>query len=256
MTRTGPRIRRATRTDPLKTSSPDVYWNPGVNPEVLDLIPKGVFSSSIDTYRQLISEGKPIRAYVVDNNRWRDIGTPEAYRAEAFQHLAKKAFSRAFGSRFEKKIQSTRLAGDGSDRGWYRLTAGGRTMIMADHGIRSDGKTLEVDAFIDIGRHLKNQHISVPELAVWDRFSGLAIMEDLGDINLQKMVQNAPDSNHIAAYYEIVIDNWVKLSTRGYEGFNSGWTWQTAAYDRELILAKECRYFVEAFFNGYLKYGR
>jgi aminoglycoside/choline kinase family phosphotransferase len=35
-------------------------------------------------------------------------------------------------------------------------------------------------------------------------------------------------------------------------GFDASWTCQSAAYDHELVLEKECRYFVTAFLNGYL----
>lgn len=226
-----------------------------LDPGVLALIPKGVFSSSIDTYRQMVSNGQSIRAYVANNHRWRDIGTPDAYRDEAVQYLAKKAFTRAYGTSPKEKIRSNRLAGDGSDRVWYRLTAGGRTMIMVDHGICSETGILEVDAFVDIGRHLMRQQVAVPALVAWDRFSGLVIMADLGDVNLQGVVQNTSDLRRAAAHYEKVIDEWIQIAIRGFEGFDSAWTYQTAVYDHELILTKECRYFVDAFVNGYLNLG-
>jgi aminoglycoside/choline kinase family phosphotransferase len=38
----------------------------------------------------------------------------------------------------------------------------------------------------------------------------------------------------------------------GAGGFNPTWTFQTAYYDQNLILERECRYFVDAFLNGYL----
>jgi aminoglycoside/choline kinase family phosphotransferase len=49
-----------------------------------------------------------------------------------------------------------------------------------------------------------------------------------------------------------VIDILVRFSTTGMEGFDPVWTCQSVAYDRTLILERECTYFVEAFLKGYL----
>jgi len=223
-----------------------------LDPDVLDHIPAGVFSSSIDTYRRLIDSGRTIRAYMAGNCQWQDIGTPESYRNEVFRKIAPQAFARAFGTSKENKIKQKRMVGDGSDRRWYRLTTGGESLIMADHGIRTGDGPLEVDAFIDIGRHLHHQKVALPELVAWDCFAGLVLMEDLGDVNLQLLVRKAADSDRIEALYQTVIKEWVRLSTKGYDGFDPSWAFQTRCYDRELILERECRYFVDAFLNGYL----
>jgi len=50
-----------------------------MEPELLTHIPKGVFSNIIDCYRKLIASGKPIRAYISEQHRWRDIGTIGSY---------------------------------------------------------------------------------------------------------------------------------------------------------------------------------
>jgi aminoglycoside/choline kinase family phosphotransferase len=42
------------------------------------------------------------------------------------------------------------------------------------------------------------------------------------------------------------------MSLEGIKGFNPAWAYQGRAYDRDLILEKECRYFVNAFLQGYL----
>ena len=42
------------------------------------------------------------------------------------------------------------------------------------------------------------------------------------------------------------------MSIAGIQEFEPDWTWQSEAYDRNLILEKECCYFVDAFLNLYL----
>ena len=50
-----------------------------INPEILNYIPQGIFSNIIDCYRMLIQKGKPVKAYVSEGHKWRDIGTVESY---------------------------------------------------------------------------------------------------------------------------------------------------------------------------------
>jgi aminoglycoside/choline kinase family phosphotransferase len=44
------------------------------------------------------------------------------------------------------------------------------------------------------------------------------------------------------------------LSRNGAVQFDRNWTYQTPDYNQELILEKECRYFLEAFLNSYLNF--
>jgi aminoglycoside/choline kinase family phosphotransferase len=52
--------------------------------------------------------------------------------------------------------------------------------------------------------------------------------------------------------YRPVLDTLIRFSAAGMDGFDTGWTCQSAAYDRALILERECAYFVDAFLKGYL----
>jgi aminoglycoside/choline kinase family phosphotransferase len=60
------------------------------------------------------------------------------------------------------------------------------------------------------------------------------------------------DINVINRLYEKVITSLCRMWLEGAGGFNPSWTFQTACYDKNLILERECRYFVDAFLNGYL----
>ncbi len=50
-----------------------------IEPEVLNYIPHGEFSNIIDSYRELIRSGRPIRAHISRGHYWRDIGTVRSY---------------------------------------------------------------------------------------------------------------------------------------------------------------------------------
>ena len=223
-----------------------------LDPQVLERIPDNIFSNSIDLYRELISENKKLCAFISKEYYWKDIGTPENYSKAVFEHMAPEAFKYAFPTGAHKKICPTQLKGDGSDRNWYRLTSGNRSLVMADHGIRKNQSTSEVDSFVAIGRHLHDKDIPVPEIYLYDTFSGLVFMEDLGDVNLQTLVLNTGNPDQIISYYKSAIGLLGNLCLSGAKDFDPVWTYQTSYYDQDLILEKECRYFVDAYLRNYL----
>lgn len=224
-----------------------------LNPTILDLIPEGRFVHSIDVYRDLIAAGTPPSAYIATKARWEDLGTPDRFRKEAFRETAPEAFQKANGNKATAPIQKLQLAGDGSDRKWYRLKSEDRTLVMVDHGIRQSPSPSEVDAFIAIGNHLKTQGVRVPEIFGYDDFSGFVFLEDLGDIHLQDVIKTANSLDITLDCYQSVIDQLIHMSISGIKGFDPAWTYQSTHYDRSLILERECRYFVDAFLNGWLQ---
>ncbi|BBO66549.1 hypothetical protein DSCA_04790 [Desulfosarcina alkanivorans] len=228
-----------------------------LNPAVVEQIPDGTFCDIISVYRQMLDEGVPIRAHVVCGHYWQDMGNPERYREAVVDAMAPGAFQSAFPDDPDPSadVKCRRLTGDGSDRVWFRLTRGRRRMILADHGITPTLPGSEVNAFVRIGRHLRDCGLPVPRIHVHDGFSGLVFLEDLGDVHLQQVVRQASDTGCIETVYRKVIDILLDLTEKGARGFDPAWTCQSESYDSELILDKECRYFVEAFLNGYLGMG-
>lgn len=223
-----------------------------IDPEVLEFIPDMGFSSIVDAYRNLVLSGKKIKAYIAKNVWWKDIGTPERYREAVFEKMGPEAFRLAFPDYSGRKIECSEIEGDGSDRDWYRLKAGSRSLVVADHGIRSVAGTSEIDSFVSIGRHLYDNGVAVPRIYLHDTFSGLVFLEDLGDVNLQAAIKNTGSFDEIISSYKSVIDLLIRMSISGSRGFDLSWTYQTPYYDRDLILENECRYFVDAFLNGYV----
>jgi len=223
-----------------------------LNPEVLDYIPQDVPSASIEAYRRLMADGKPVQAFVVPPGRWSDLGTPQAYRAAVLEKAVPAAFIACSGLRPEKGVQWEKLKGDGSERQWYRLRTENQSLIMVDHGIRTQPGIQQVDAFVQIGRHLARHGIAVPKIYHQEPFCGLVFLQDLGNVHLQQRVQTAGGRNEVRSLYRRVIDQLVLMSRNAVSGFDRRWAYQGSRYDRTLILEKECRYFVEAFLVGYL----
>ena len=221
-------------------------------PEILDYIPANTFYSSIDAFRAMLADGKRIKAVMIPETCWQDIGAPERYRRTAVEKSVPLAFERAFAAPCRRPIERLKLKGDGSQRQWYRLNSEQGSLIMVDHGIRQTRMTCEADAFVHLGRHLHRQGVPVPEIYLFDTFSGLVFLEDLGDLHLQQVVQSTAGAPQLISLYNSVIAQIIKLSRQGADNFDRRWTYQTPEYDRELILDKECRYFLEAFLQGYI----
>ena len=222
-----------------------------LDPTILEYLPDAGFYNIIDAYRSIIAEDGRIASLVVADRYWQDIGTPQAYRRVAAEQMAHTAFKQVWPDSQADQIDTALLAGDGSDRKWYRLTSGGRSLIMADHGIRPHGGTTEADAFVAIGRHLKQVGVDVPDIVTADTFSGLVFLQDLGDTSLQQHVRQLTTAEKVLDTYQAVIRQLGAMSVAAARNFDPAWTCQTPTYSRELILEKECRYFVEEFLQTY-----
>jgi len=226
-----------------------------VSPMMMDFIPANTFITSIEIYKNMIEAGHKIKTYISKNHYWRDIGSPESYMAAVFEKTAPLAFLKAFGEKPPASVSSTHLAGDGSDRKWHRVFSGDKSLVMADHGIKTDDAISEITSFIAIGRHLFTKGVPVPEIYYHDVFAGLVFLQDLGDTSLQMAVRNEKNENKIITLYKAVIDELLHMSISGADCFDPLWAYQTPAYSKEMILERECRYFTDALLNGYLNMG-
>lgn len=241
--------------DPDKNEKPRRFTFTGIqvlDKQVLEYLPGGGFYSIIDAYIHMIKNGNKIKAFFATENYWKDIGTPERYRQAVLDRMIPDAFLKAFSQYPLDPVLKTRLKGDGSDRGWFRLESGKKTLILGDHGIYAGKDNCEAGAFVKIGQHLHNQGVPVPRIFHENSFSGHVFVEDLGDTLLQKVVLKHPDSSGTRKLYEKITKALCHMWIRGADGFDLSWTYQSTHYDRRMILDQECRYFTESFLNGYL----
>lgn len=222
-----------------------------LDPVVRSYLPASGFAHIIDTYREMIADGHKVKAFVMTGTYWQDMGTPQDYQAAVFKEMAPLAFERAFNRPARHAIAYRSLHGDGSDRRWHRIEHNSDSLIMVDHDIRMDDRRQEVDAYVDIGRHLAHCGVPVPQIFLFDTFAGMVFLEDLGDQHLQRVIQSS-DPARCLQWYRQVIDQWIHMALAGARGFDTDWTFQSARYDRDLILEKECRYFCNAFVRQYL----
>jgi hypothetical protein len=141
------------------------------------------------------------------------------------------------------------LAGDGSERRFFRLP-GSPPAVLLSHPQAPGGEVNENDSYFAIGRHLRRQGVPVPEIHAYCRQEGWMLLEDVGDVSLQGALSR-PGADWRVIYGQ-ALDVLVRQQVQGRESFNPAWCFDTPEVTREFLLARECRYFVEAFLKGFL----
>ncbi len=219
-----------------------------MDPEVLDYIPENRNYSSIDAYRGLLGDGGRIRAWVPKDLWWHDVGTPAGHSRAALEVNA----AAVLGCE-PRDVTVTPLAGDGSDRRWYRAEHGGRTVVAVDHGPGAGLESpSEANAFVLIGDHLRRKGLPVPEILRYDGTAGQAYVRDVGDTHLATRLAGMDTESRTRLYAEQLLPALAEMSILGAEGFDTCWCHQGPLYDRDLVLERECRYFIESFVNSHL----
>lgn len=221
-----------------------------LSPQIFNCFPDKKIFSSIEVYKNLCSK-KQIKAFVAKDIFWSDIGTTQSYSRTSMLTLAASGFQISYDR--IKDVSIDKLAGDGSDRKWYRATYKNRSLIVSDHGICMPGseRLLQLKAFVHIGNHIFSQGIAAPRILDHEAFSGMVLLDDLGDIHLDGLIKQKNKDEFIQQMYKNVIDSLIDFSIKGFKGFRKEWTCQTATYSKQLIIEKECLYFMEEFIQNH-----
>ncbi|MCU0588825.1 MAG: phosphotransferase [Syntrophobacteraceae bacterium] len=142
------------------------------------------------------------------------------------------------------------LAGDGSTRRFFRLRSGRwRAVGVSCPRLASAGMD-ENDSYLLIGKHLHRCGLPVPEFIWADPVEGLFLLEDLGDVHLQQLVNGRRTSAPML--YARVIRLLSRLHERAREGFRADYCFDAPLYEPGFVLRRELEYFRKAFLEGFL----
>lgn len=145
-----------------------------------------------------------------------------------------------------------RITGDGSNRPFYRISGSKGSLIVVLPESKDPLHLKEGEAYHYIGRHLAAKGIPTPVIYGYDRATGAIIMEDLGDVHLERTVREENNTGATERWYLEAVDILVNMQVRGAGGFDTRYCFDTPVYDRRLMLERESGYFVQAFLQGYL----
>ena len=149
------------------------------------------------------------------------------------------------------KVRFSSLAGDGSKRIFWRfISPQSESSFIAMENAPVDAfSRRENIAYFEIGRHLSQKGLPIPETYRFDLANGWFILEDLGDCNLQ---DRASLYNNRIPLYQKVVETLFRLQIEGSEGFNTEWCCQTKRYNRLVMLRYEADYFRDSLLCNYL----
>jgi aminoglycoside/choline kinase family phosphotransferase len=146
-----------------------------------------------------------------------------------------------------KEFSWEMLPGDGSKRIFYRLSNDQDSFIVMTNPPIEKSIEKENISYVKIGEHLFKQKIPVACIYRHDLDHGWCIMEDLGNMSLQEIVQN---SKNRIRMYKRVIELLIQIQFKGKETFNPEWCYQTKRYDRLVMERFESEYFLTYFLKG------
>jgi aminoglycoside/choline kinase family phosphotransferase len=136
-------------------------------------------------------------------------------------------------SYFPERVQHfVPLQGDAGLRSYFRIKANNISYIVMD----CPPTYCSIEPFIKIGRYLRSQNFSAPEIFHFDIKKGFIILEDLGDLNIKNFIQNSPNILHKNIYY-LIIDTLVSLQEKDHVS-------NLRIYDNQFLL-DELKIFVE-----------
>ena len=144
------------------------------------------------------------------------------------------------------------LAGDGSDRRFYRLL-GSPTAVILFHPAPPGGEVNENDSYYLLGRHLRTQGAPVPEIYAYCREEFWMLIEDVGDISLESVIKRQIEESQVGHWYRQALKILLDMQIKGKEGFDSSWCFDTPVLHRPFLWERECGYFVRAFLTNYLR---
>lgn len=121
-----------------------------------------------------------------------------------FRDVTARALAALEGVR-DPAMRVEKLVGDASSRTYYRVfEAGGRTtilMMMADDPLKSDevveGERPVRLPFLDVGEYLRRGGIPVPEVLDERLDAGALLLEDLGDVTLERALAGGADKGDL-----------------------------------------------------------
>jgi aminoglycoside/choline kinase family phosphotransferase len=124
------------------------------------------------------------------------------------------------------------LAGDASTRRYYRIVHENRSWVLMQwEPFTDDGKY----PFLSVQRHFLKNGVHVPEVIDLSPGEGYVLLEDLGDLTLERRFWENQDQAHSIPYYKLAIDEIAKVHY-GATSDQSDCTAFRVAFDHEKLL--------------------
>ncbi len=142
------------------------------------------------------------------------------------------------------------LTGDGSDRQFFRLLLPARTYVLMYASGDTPSRLRENLAFQYFSAHLERCGIPVPHLYHTDVTRGLFLMEDLGDVTLQRVAGRSRSMRRGA--YRAAVELLARIHRSAHHDLYDTPFLDGPSYDPPFVLEKELEYFRQSFLCDFL----
>ncbi len=113
--------------------------------------------------------------------------------------------NQALGS---SQLELIPLAGDASNRRYSRVVMGEKTWVLMAWEPFGDPDNYP---FLSVQRHFKKHQVKVPEVLAFDPEQGLVLLEDLGDLTLERKFWESAEPQASLIFYRQAIDELIKI---------------------------------------------
>ncbi|MCB0414976.1 MAG: phosphotransferase [Bdellovibrionales bacterium] len=106
------------------------------------------------------------------------------------------------------QFQIVPLAGDASNRRYYRVICANNSFVLMDwEPFTADDSY----PFLSVHRLFRSHKVSVPEILSMKPEHGLMLLEDLGDLTLERKFWESHDPQSSMPFYQLTIDELLKI---------------------------------------------
>jgi len=147
-------------------------------------------------------------------------------------NLISACYKKLFGN---SDLKITALARSGSDRKYFRIASGDKTVIGA-----YNKNFEENEAFIGFTQHFISKGLPVPEIFGYIPDKFIYFLQDLGDINFytwfHKKLQGEIFDHEADVLFLKILDNLILFQTRGINGLNLELCYPHKSFDRQSMM--------------------
>lgn len=106
------------------------------------------------------------------------------------------------------------LAGDASSRRYYRVVADKKSWVLMEW---EPFQNISDFPFLSVQKYFHEKGVRVPEIFHFSKETGLFLLEDLGDLTLERRFWELQNQEAVLPFYEKTIDQLIKIHSLNFE---------------------------------------
>lgn len=106
------------------------------------------------------------------------------------------------------------LAGDASSRRYYRVVSNNQSWVLMQWDPFDSPSEFP---FLSVQKYFHEHNIRVPEILGYSKEQGLFLLEDLGDLTLERRFWEFQNQENVIPFYEKTLDQLIKIHTLSFE---------------------------------------